>query len=256
MLVAEQGLGDTLQFVRYAALVKQRGGTVLLECPAELVRLLQTCAGIDPIVTPGSPLPTFDVQVPLLSLPGILKTTLATMPAAVPYLAADRCSRGALESGAEPLCGVQDRHHLARQSPVFAAGVPVRGSEAFPAAGAVRARGPRAGSPAVQLAEGLRHRTTGRVAVAAGHRGARATDLNDFADTAAVMMNLDLIISADTSPIHLAGALGKTGMGRAAVRRLLALAAEPGGQPVVSDDAVCSARLAAGRLERRVRPHE
>ena len=89
LLWAEQGLGDTLQLIRYAPLVKQQGGTVLLWCPAELGRILQTCAGIDHIVTEGSILPPFDVQVPLMSLPAILKTTLETIPANVPYLFPD-----------------------------------------------------------------------------------------------------------------------------------------------------------------------
>ena len=89
LLWAEQGFGDTIQFVRYAPLVKQQGGTVLLSCPAELGRILHTCAGIDHLVTDDSSLPPFDVQVPLMSLPAILKTTLATVPASVPYLFAD-----------------------------------------------------------------------------------------------------------------------------------------------------------------------
>ena len=89
LVYAEQGLGDELQFVRYAPLVKQQGGTVLLLCHAELGRILHTCAGIDDIVTEGSTLPPFDVQVPILSLPAILKTTLETIPATIPYLTAD-----------------------------------------------------------------------------------------------------------------------------------------------------------------------
>ena len=89
LLWVEQGLGDALQFVRYAPLVKQQGGTVMLLCPDELGRILRTCAGIDHIITVGNPLPPFDFQLPLMSLPAVLKTTLATVPAAVPYLFAD-----------------------------------------------------------------------------------------------------------------------------------------------------------------------
>src|SRR5205085_2009569 len=89
LLYAEQGLGDTLQFVRYAPLVKQRGGTVLVECPASLVPLLSSCPGIDRAVAKDSTLPDFDVHAALMSLPGILGTTLATVPAVVPYLFAD-----------------------------------------------------------------------------------------------------------------------------------------------------------------------
>jgi hypothetical protein len=69
--------------------VKVRGGTVLLECPRFLIPLLSTCPGIDRLVAEGAPLPEFDVQVPLLSLPGLLGTTLETVPADMPYLSAD-----------------------------------------------------------------------------------------------------------------------------------------------------------------------
>src|SRR5262249_39924272 len=89
LLHAEQGLGDTLQFVRYARLVKARGGTVVLVCQKALLPLLATCPGIDWLVGQGAPLPPFDVQAPLLSLPRIFGTTLATVPADVPYLSAD-----------------------------------------------------------------------------------------------------------------------------------------------------------------------
>ena len=89
LLQAEQGLGDTIQFIRYAPLVKRRGGTVILECQPALLRLLQSCAGVDRLLAQGSSLPHFDVHAPLLSLPGILGTTLSTIPAEVPYLFAD-----------------------------------------------------------------------------------------------------------------------------------------------------------------------
>ena len=89
LLHAEQGLGDTIQFIRYAPLVKSSGGTVILECQPALLRLLQSCAGVDRLLAKGSSLPHFDVHAPLLSLPGILETTLSTIPAEVPYLFAD-----------------------------------------------------------------------------------------------------------------------------------------------------------------------
>src|SRR4029078_302949 len=73
LLHAEQGFGDTIQFVRYAALVKERnpGGGVVFECQKRLVNLLRTCRGIDRLVLEGGELPAFDVHAPLLSLPGI-----------------------------------------------------------------------------------------------------------------------------------------------------------------------------------------
>src|SRR5262249_21863530 len=89
LLWSEQGLGDILQFVRYALLVRKRVGTVLLEAPASLHPLLSRCPGIDRLLTPIDPLPAFAAQAPLLSLPGIFGTTLSTVPANVPYLSAD-----------------------------------------------------------------------------------------------------------------------------------------------------------------------
>ena len=86
LLYAEQGLGDTMQFCRYAASIKERGATVLLECPPALLTLLAGVEGVDRLVAHGEPLPAFDFQVPLLSLPGVLGTTLETIPAARPYL--------------------------------------------------------------------------------------------------------------------------------------------------------------------------
>ena len=84
LLHAEQGLGDTIQIGRYAALVKERGGVVLLECQPELVDIMNGLA--DRVIGRGAPLPPFDCQAPLLSLPGIFQITLSTIPAQVPYL--------------------------------------------------------------------------------------------------------------------------------------------------------------------------
>jgi hypothetical protein len=93
LLHAEQGLGDTIQFVRYAPLVKERGGRVIVEAPRALLTLLAICPGIDALVPWGAPLPPFDVHAPLLSLPGIFRTTLDTVPAAVPYFFVEEAAR-------------------------------------------------------------------------------------------------------------------------------------------------------------------
>ena len=104
LLHAEQGLGDTLQFVRYAVLVKKLGGNVVFECPRGLVKLLASCEGIDRLVGVGDELPEFDVHAALMTLPAILGTTLATIPANVPYLFADR---GLVELWRERLANVK-----------------------------------------------------------------------------------------------------------------------------------------------------
>ena len=84
LIHAEQGFGDTLQFVRYIPAVAERGGRVVLEVPASLVRLARTVAGISEVVAAGDPLPAFDCHCPLLSLPRVFKTNLATIPKTVP----------------------------------------------------------------------------------------------------------------------------------------------------------------------------
>src|SRR6185436_12512949 len=76
LLRAEQGLGDTMQFVRYAEPLGQRGGKVVVQCQRQLTELLARCPGVDSVVAVGDPLPDFDVHIPLMSLPIIFGTTL------------------------------------------------------------------------------------------------------------------------------------------------------------------------------------
>jgi tetratricopeptide (TPR) repeat protein len=84
LLHAEGGFGDTIQFIRYAPLVKQRGARVIVECQAPLVPWLGGWPTIEKLVAHGEPLPAFDVHAPLLSLPGIFRTSLESIPAQVP----------------------------------------------------------------------------------------------------------------------------------------------------------------------------
>jgi tetratricopeptide (TPR) repeat protein len=89
LIYLEQGLGDAIQFIRFLPLVKSSGARVVLECPAFMEPLFAHCQGIDQIIREGSARPVFDVQAPLMSLPGILGITLQNLPAAVPYLFVD-----------------------------------------------------------------------------------------------------------------------------------------------------------------------
>src|SRR5438132_4624543 len=82
----EQGLGDMIQFIRYAALVKERGGRVLVECPGFLIALFSTCPGIDQLVAEGTRLPGFDVHAPLMSLPYLVQGSGIRGQGSVPYL--------------------------------------------------------------------------------------------------------------------------------------------------------------------------
>ena len=86
LLHTEQGIGDMIQFLRYAPLVYERGGKVIVAVPSGLVPLFSTCTGIEKVVPENQELPPCDFYAPLMSLPGIFKTTLATFPANVPYL--------------------------------------------------------------------------------------------------------------------------------------------------------------------------
>ena len=89
LVYAEHGLGDTIQFMRYLPMVQARGGTVVFECQPALCRLLADIPGVDQFVAAGKPLPSFDVQASLLSLPNLFRTTLATIPRVNSYLAAE-----------------------------------------------------------------------------------------------------------------------------------------------------------------------
>ena len=202
LLYAEQGAGDTIQFVRYAALVRQRGGVVIVECPRPLVPLLAGCQGIDRLVGKGEELPPFDVQAPLESLPGIFHTTLEDLPAAIPYLIADprRVERWRRELGprASFKIGIawqgnpENRNDRNRSIPLACFEPLARCSSA------VRLLSLQKGAGLEQL-QGVAERFP------ITELGSR---LNDFMDTAALMMNLDLVITCDTAVAHLAGALG------------------------------------------------
>jgi hypothetical protein len=205
LLHGEQGLGDTLQFVRYAALVKERGGTVVLACPKVLTRLLTSCPGVDRVVAQGADLPNFDCYAPLLSLPGILGTTRDNVPANVPYLSAD------------PVLG---QHWLRELAPVrgFKVGIAWQGNPKYKAD---RLRSiplaqfeALARVPGVQLISLQKGPGTEQLAAVADRfriidLAARLDELTGpFLDTAAVVRNLDLIVAPDTALTHLAGALG------------------------------------------------
>jgi hypothetical protein len=205
LLYAEQGLGDTLQFIRYAPLVQRRGGRVVVQCQGPLVTLLSRCAGIDQVVARGSVMPSFDVHAALLSLPGLFGTTLATVPAEIPYLSADeelvqrwRGELNALDGLKVGICWqgspgyASDRDRSARLAHF----------EPLAHVSGVRLLSLQKGPGTEQLPEAL-----GRFPII--DLGTRLDETSGaFMDTAAVMRSLDLVVSVDTSLGHLAGALG------------------------------------------------
>ena len=219
LLLAEQGLGDTLHFIRYAPLVKQRGGTVIVECQPALIRILSSIEGIDSFVARGLPLPEFDVHASLLSLPGLFHTTVDNLPATVPYVHTDPAL---IEEWRPKLSQPNDQesdigHRTSNIKRVFKVGIAWQGNPLF---------------------IGDRHRSVpllhfASLAKVAGvqlislQKGAGSEQLLDiagkfqvldlgshldeacgaFMETAAVMKNLDLVITSDTAIAHLAGAL-------------------------------------------------
>ncbi|HLI22491.1 MAG TPA: tetratricopeptide repeat protein [Stellaceae bacterium] len=201
LIHAEQGFGDTIQFARYLPLVAARGGRVAFEAPVEQHRLFAAIDGVAELVAFGDKLPDFAWQCPLLSLPLAFETALATVPSAVPYLHADPV---AIEEWRRRIAGPElkvglvwagrpehkrDRHRslpLAALAPL--ARVP---NTAFFALQKGAAVGQAEEAPAGMRLEIL------------------SPLLGDFADTAAAIMALDLVVTVDTSVAHLAGALGK-----------------------------------------------
>jgi tetratricopeptide (TPR) repeat protein len=201
LLRAEQGFGDTIQFVRYAGLVQQRGGRVLVEVQPRLRSLVATCPSIEQVVCRCDPLPPFDVQALLLSLPSIFGTTLETIPSAVPYLAAD------------PTLVEHWRHELGTV-PGFKVGIVWQGQPAtimdWLRSVPLQQFAPLAGIEGVQLISlqvGAGCEQLSKIPFAVTDLGSRFNS-DSFADVAAAIKNLDLLITVDTAVAHLAGALG------------------------------------------------
>jgi tetratricopeptide (TPR) repeat protein len=193
LIHAEQGLGDTLQFVRYAQFVRERCGHVILECQPSLVRLLESVGGVDTVVAQGSDLPPFSYHVPLLSLPRIFDTTIDSIPQRVPYVAAP----------AGLLLHWKDRLPA---SGALAVGLVSSGNPAHQN-DRNRSIPPQELSPLLDV-PGTRFFSIQKEQQLPGIE-ALGPELTDFADSAAAIANLDLVISVDTSVAHLAGAMGR-----------------------------------------------
>ena len=198
---AEQGFGDTIQFVRFLPLVKARGGTVVFECQPALAGLCSGADGVDQVIVQGAPLPPFDVQVPLLSLPGIFGTTLATIPAAVPYLSAEPSLVEKWRKELEPLngfkVGIVWQGKPTNQGDCYRS-IPLRHFEPLAHVDGVQLLSLQVGPGTEQLAA---------ASVPIANLGERF-DPSSLRDLGAVLMNLDLVITVETAVAHLAGALG------------------------------------------------
>ena len=198
LLHAEQGLGDTIQFIRYAPLVKRRGGKVIVECQAPLQRLLSSIPEIDHLIVRGEAWPEFDFQLPLMSLPRVFETDLQSIPNEVPYLGAPEISAPELGPGNGLRVGLvwsgsrQHKNDRNRSIPLgmFERLMSLEGVRFFSIQVDLRAED----APTLS-------------------RFDRIVDLRecltDFSITAAVIKKLDLVISVDTAVVHLAGALSR-----------------------------------------------
>jgi tetratricopeptide (TPR) repeat protein len=201
LLHAEQGLGDTIMFVRYAPLLAQGGARVILEVQPELKELLATIDGVT-VVARGEALPPFDVHCPLGSLPLATKTTLASVPGATPYLHA---SEARVERWRPRLAALPGK----RVALAFA-GNPDHINDRNRSIALERLR-PLLEMPGVSVVSVQRDVRDGDRELL-GDR-TLITDLGaelaDFSDTAAVLALADLVITVDTAVAHLAGALGR-----------------------------------------------
>jgi Flp pilus assembly protein TadD len=205
LIHAEQGFGDTLQFCRYAPLVAARGWKVVLEVPPALVRLMRGLKDIDRVVAHGEALPPFDAQCPMMSLPLAMGTVLETIPAPSPYLYADTAERLAWRDRLDALAVSAPRVGIVW------AGNPRLGNAAATATDRRRSIAPDLLRPLFGV-EGITWFTLQKDGPPPPP-GVRLLDamggMRDFADTAALISNLDLVISVDTAVAHLAAALGK-----------------------------------------------
>lgn len=205
LLSAEQGLGDVLHFIRFAPLVKQRCGSLVFECPASLVPLLQRSPGIDRLIARGSPLPPFDASLPLLSVPGVLGATLESIPSDVPYVFPDdqlvEHWRNRLASFDGFKVGIAWQGSPTMQWDRFRS-IPLEQFAVLAAVDQVRLISLQKGLGTEQI-EPLRDRFP-----LVDFNGQIDEQSGPFMDTAAIMKNLDLVVTSDTSIAHLAGSLG------------------------------------------------
>jgi tetratricopeptide (TPR) repeat protein len=199
----EQGFGDMMQFLRFLPEVTARGGKIVLESPPELLRLFQKQPGVERIVLAGETPAAFDVHCPLLSLAGILGATAQSIPGNTGYLKTDE---ELVRKWGERFDGRDDRLRVG----LAWAGRPTHNSD--------RKR-------SMKLAEFGPLASVGGVAFYSLQKGDAAAqaaqpppglplvnwtaELTDFAETAALIQHLDLIVSVDTAVVHLAGAMGK-----------------------------------------------
>ena len=200
LLHSEQGLGDTLQFCRYAKQVKALGARVVMEVPAPLLELLKSLEGVDVWVEQGKALPDFDCHCPMMSLPMAFKTELYTIPCPEPYLRSDsgKVAKWQTKLGAKtkPRIGLvwsgRSTHDNDHNRSVLLNDLMAHLPQGF---------------DYVCLQQEIREADQAALSVLGIQFFGQ--DLKDFSETAALCELMDLVISVDTSVAHLAAALGQ-----------------------------------------------
>lgn len=200
----EQGYGDAIQFVRYLPFIASEGMRIILQCPAPLRDLLQGVEGVSMVYSLDEVLPDFDAHIPLLSLPLLFKTDLAKIPANVPYLFA---SFEKSQAWGERLAALGDTVKIGLRW----AGNPSNTQDQGRSC-ALGVFETLAGMPRVSFVSLQNTPLTDVEKVSAERLGLLdvSSELRDFTDTAALIARLDLVISVDTSVLHLTGALGRS----------------------------------------------
>jgi tetratricopeptide (TPR) repeat protein len=212
LLHAEQGYGDTLQFCRYVRLVRERGAKVVLEVHAALTRVLSRLEGVARVISRDEPTPDVDFQCPLMSLPLAFGTTLDTIPSGRRYLTADPelVERWRLRLGERRgfRVGLVWSGGFRANEPEYWSANARRNIELRRLAGLDHPRieyvSLQKGQPAEAEPQELRRQGWSGPSMVD-----RTRELADFADTAALIENLDLVVAVDTATAHLAAALGK-----------------------------------------------
>ncbi len=200
LLFAEQGLGDTIQFIRYIEEIAKYNCEIIVECQKPLFRLLKDLPKIAKLIVSGDPTPNFDVCAPLLSLPFILGTTTKSIPSNIPYIFSS-----AIDSH---LDGLKAKH---KKIGIVWAGSPTHNNDqnrSIPLSNFL----PFASIQGIQLFSlqvGKRKDDLKNI-ISEADIVDTTKNITDFADTAEIIEQLDLVISVDTAVAHLAGAMGKT----------------------------------------------
>jgi hypothetical protein len=201
LLHAEQGLGDTVFACRYIPKIVALGAKVILEVQSPLKSLLQDFEGVSMVIGRGETIPDFDAHCPLMSLPLACKTTIQTIPGAVPYITV---AKHAVEKRRPKLSAQGLKVGIAWAGNPDLGGDRARSILLQNILGVTRIGGIKYFS----LQKDLRHGDD-ELLNANSHIVRLDKDINDFEDTAAIVMSLDLVISCDTSVANLAGALGR-----------------------------------------------